>query len=112
MISFFLVVLIFLYVLDTNSKIKTLHRKIYHEDENEKLRTFKRLSQNIGETIQIKIKESYAELGLSGGISLDTISANKVKVLKLNKDWVHLEVYGKQTTQKIIRLESIESIDD
>ena len=103
--------IVFIYVLDTNSKVKTLYRKIYLEDENEKDHTFRILNQNIGKTIKINIKESYSEFGQIGETAFDPIDENIVKVLALNKDWVHLELYGKQTVQKLIRLESIASVD-
>lgn len=61
--SFMLLIIIFISVLDNNSKIKTIHRKIYHEDKEEKQKIFKRLSQNVGKTIKINIKEGYEEYG-------------------------------------------------
>lgn len=104
-------VIVFIYVLDTNSKVKTLYRKIYLEDENEKGHTFRILNQNIGKMIKINIKESYAEFGRLGENALDTLDENQVKVIALNKDWVHIELYEKHTTQKVIRLESISSVN-
>lgn len=110
-LNFFLILLIFFYALDTNSKVKILHRKIYHEDKEEKQKIFKILNQNIGETIQIKIKESYEEYGQIQTSPFDTLAHNEVKILDLNKDWVYLEVYGKQVVKKIIRIESIASVN-
>ena len=110
-IGYFFMLIVFIYVLDTNSKVKILYRKIYDEDENEKGNTFRILNQNIGKTIKITIKESYAEFGRLGENAIDTLDENKVKILALNKDWVHLELYGKQTVQKLIRLESIVSVN-
>ncbi|HZK47023.1 MAG TPA: hypothetical protein VFC64_03705 [Atopostipes sp.] len=110
-IGYFFIIIVFFYVFDTNSKVKTLYRKIYLEDENEKGHTFRILNQNIGKTIKITIKESYSEFGRLDEAMLDTLDENKVKVLALNKDWVHIELYGKQTAQKLIRIESIASVD-
>lgn len=104
-------VIVFIYVLDTNSKVKTLYRKIYLEDENEKGHTYRILNQNIGKTIKINIKENYAEFGRLDEGTLDTLDENQVKVIALNKDWVHIELYEKHTTQKVIRLESISSVN-
>ena len=104
-------VIVFIYVLDTNSKVKTLYRKIYLEDENEKGHTYRILNQNIGKTIKINIKESYAEFSRLDEGTLDTLDENQVKVIALNKDWVHIELYEKHTTQKVIRLESISSVN-
>ena len=109
-IGYFFMVIVFIYVLDTNSKVKTLYRKIYLEDESEKENTHRILKQNIGKIIQINIKESYDEFGQIGNTAFDSLEENKVKVLSLNKDWIHLELYGKQTVQKLIRLESIASV--
>lgn len=110
-LSYFFIVIIFIYVLETNSKVKTLYRKIYHEDEHEKGHIFRILNQNIGKTIKINIKESYAEFGrLDEGV-LDALDENQVKIIALNKDWVHIELYKKHTTQKVIRLESISSVN-
>ncbi len=110
-IGYFFMFLVFIYVLDTNSKVKTLYRKIYLEDENEKGNTFRILNQNIGKTIKVNIKENYAEYGRLDEGTLDTLDENQVKVIALNKDWVHIELYEKQTTQKLIRLESISSVN-
>lgn len=109
--SFFLLVLIFINVLDNNSKIKVLHRKIYQENKEGKQNTFKLLNQNVGKTIKVKIKEGYEEYGEPGIATLNPISANTVNVLGLDKDWVHIEVFGKQNSQKLIRVESIAEID-
>lgn len=103
--------LMFIYVTDTNSKIKVIHRKIYQEDEAGKQNTHKLLNQNIGQTIKIKIKEGYEEYGEPGIATINTVSDNEVKVLALDKNWVHVEVYGKQNSQKLIRVESISVID-
>ena len=110
-LGYIILFILFIYVLDTNSKVKTLYRKIYLEDENEKGHMFRLLKQNIGKSIKIKIKESYSEFGQISDSALDTLGENKVKVLGLNNDWVHLELYGKKTVRKLIRLESIASID-
>ena len=110
-LGYIILFILFIYVLDTNSKVKTLYRKIYLEDENEKDHTFRILKQNIGKTIRIKIKESYSEFGQISDTALDMLGENKVKVLGLNNDWVHLELYGKETVQKLIRLESIASVN-
>lgn len=110
-IGYMIMLILFIYVLDTNSKVKTLYRKIYLEDENDKGNTFRILKQNIGETIQISIKESYSEFGQMGDVAFDTIGENKVTVLSINKDWVHLKLHGKQIVEKLIRIESIALID-
>ena len=110
-IGYFFLLIVFIYVLDTNSKVKILYRKIYDEDENEKGNTYLILNQNIGKAIKISIKENYAEFGRLGENTIDTLDENKVKILALNKDWVHLELYGEQTVQKLIRLESIVSVN-
>ena len=110
-IGYMIMLILFIYVLDTNSKVKTLYRKIYLEDENDKGNTFRILKQNIGKTIQISIKESYSEFGQMGDVAFDTIGENKVTILSINKDWVHLELHGKQIVEKLIRIESIASID-
>ena len=78
-IGYFFMIIVFFYVLDTNSKVKTLYRKIYLEDENEKGHTFRILNQNIGKTIKITIKESYSEFGRLDEATLDTLDENKVK---------------------------------
>lgn len=110
-IGYMIMLILFIYVLDTNSKVKTLYRKIYLEDENDKGNTFRILKQNIGKTIQISIKESYSEFGQMGDVAFDTIGENKVTILSINKDWVHLKLHGKQIVEKLIRIESIASID-
>lgn len=110
-LGYFIMLILFIYVLDPNSKVKTLYRKIHLEDENEKGHTFRILKQNIGKTIKISIKESYTEFGQIGNTAFDSLEDNKIKVLSLNKDWIHLELYGKQTVQKLIRLESIASVN-
>lgn len=110
-IGYMIMLILFIYVLDTNSKVKTIYRKIYLEDENDKGNTFRILKQNIGETIQISIKESYSEFGQMGDAAFDTIGENKVTILSINKDWVHLELHVKQTVEKLIRIESIALID-
>ena len=110
-IGYFFLLIVFIYVLDTNSKVKILYRKIYDEDENEKGNTYRILSQNIGKAIKISIKENYAEFGRLDEGTLDTLDENQVKVIALNKDWVHIELYEKHTTQKVIRLESISSVN-
>lgn len=110
-IGYMIMLILFIYVLDTNSKVKTLYRKIYLEDENDKGNTFRILKQNIGKTIQISIKESYSEFGQMGDVAFDTIGENKVTVLSINKDWVHLKLHGKQIVEKLIRIESIALID-
>lgn len=101
----------FIYVADTNSKVKVLHRKIHQEDQKVKQNTFKLLNQNIGERIEIKIKEGYEEYAETGITTINTVSANEVKVLALDKDWVQIEVYGKENSQKFIRIESIAMIE-
>lgn len=110
-LSFFIIFLVLIYVMDTNSKVKTLYRKIYHEDKSEKENVFNILSKNIGKTIQFNMKESYAELGQLTKTALQTTAPNEVKILGLNQDWVSIEVYADETSRKIIRLESIASIE-
>lgn len=97
--------------MDNNKKIKVIHRKIYHEDKQSKQNTFKLLSHNIGETIKIKIKEGYEEIQEPGIATINTITANEVKVLNMDEDWVHIEIYGEKKAQKFIRIESIASIE-
>lgn len=109
-LSYIILFILFIYVLDTNAKVKTLYRKIHLEDENDKKHIFRLLKQNMGMTIHIRIKETYSEFGQIGEATFNSLEDNKVKVLALNKDWVHLELYGKQTVQKLIRLESIASV--
>ena len=110
-LGYFFMIFLFIYVYDTNAKVKTLYRKIYLEDENQKVNIFRILHQNIGKTIKVTIKKSYEEFGRLEEATLDTLEENTVKILALNKDWVHIELYGKQTAQKLIRLESIASVD-
>lgn len=110
-LGYFFMIFLFIYVYDTNAKVKTLYRKIYLEDESQKVNIRRILNQNIGKTIKLTIKESYAEFGRLDEAPLDTLEENSVKILALNKDWVHIELYGKQTAQKLIRLESIASVD-
>ena len=110
-IGYMIMLILFIYVLDTNSKVKTLYRKIYLEDENDKGNTFRILKQNIGKTIQISIKENYSEFGQMGEAAFESIGENKVTILSINKDWVHLKLHGKQIVEKLIRIESIALID-
>lgn len=110
-LSYIILFILFIYVLDTNTKVKTFYHKIHLEDDHEKEHIFRMLKGYIAQTIQIRIKESYSEFGQVDEPTFDTVGENRVKVLALNKDWVHIELYGKQTVQKLIRLESIASID-
>ena len=109
--GFILLIIVLINVIEINSKVNALHRKTFDENPENKQTIHNQLTQNIGKRINIRIKDSYEEYGQPGITPIETLSSNEVKVLNLDKNWVHIEVYGKQPTEKFLRVESIAAID-